>query len=71
MNFDSLKEALVNEEQELQKKFEEQKTANAVKVAELEKTLNLQTQNAYNQKLAELKGKRMMLAEIEKISQKI
>ena len=55
MNFDSLKEALVNEEQELQKKFEEQKTANAVKVAELEKT--------------ELKGKRMMLAEIEKISQ--
>ncbi len=39
MNFDSLKEALVNEEQELQKKFEEQKTANAVKVAELEKTI--------------------------------
>ena len=65
-DFTNLKENLAQEEQEIEKQFEEQKKNIQAKVAEYEKTLNLQNQTIYNQKMAEIKGKKIMLAEIEK-----
>lgn len=60
------KESLEQEEREIQKQFEDQKANIQAKVAEYEKALTTQNQNVYNQKMTELKGKRLMLAEIEK-----